>query len=68
MGLTSSSVLLGLSPEEFASLSAEQREAAIDPVRNAFLDAGAHGVMDSLSEVAELLRELNKLLDVGDRP
>lgn len=68
VGITSSSAALGMNRDEFATLSEDEREASLDPVRNLFLEVGAHAVIDSMDEVPQLLEEINKLVASGDRP
>jgi phosphonoacetaldehyde hydrolase len=68
VGITSCSAALGLDRDEFATLSEDEREASLDPVRNLFLEVGVHAVIDSMDEVPQLLEEINKLVASGDRP
>jgi 2-aminoethylphosphonate-pyruvate transaminase/phosphonoacetaldehyde hydrolase len=58
IGVTSSSSECGLSEREYRALSEEERHTKLTAVRRKFMEAGAHGVIDTLAELPGLLDQL----------
>jgi phosphonoacetaldehyde hydrolase len=63
VGVVDSSNLMGLTLEEFAALSDEEKDACRATIREQYFDAGADGVIDTLDELPGLIDELEKLLE-----
>lgn len=55
IGVVDSSNVMGLSAEEFAALSDKERSERRECVREVFQKAGAHGTVDTLSELPGLI-------------
>lgn len=67
IGVCDSSSLMGLSYSEFAALSDQERLERIQDTAQTFLAAGCHAVISSISELPELLDEINLLQDPTPR-
>jgi phosphonoacetaldehyde hydrolase len=68
VGVIDSSNEMGLAEAEFHSLSEPEKDARREAVAARFLEADAHGVIDSLAELPELINEFNEYLQSGGRP
>lgn len=55
VGVTSSSSLVGLTPEDFDRSAAEERAERLGRAREKFLAAGAHAVVDTIAELPALV-------------
>ena len=60
--------MIGLSFEEFQTLSAPQREACLTTARAELQKAGAHYVVDSLAEVDAVLDDIEMRLRSAEKP
>jgi phosphonoacetaldehyde hydrolase len=58
LGVIDSSNEMGLSEDEFNKLSDAEREARRSEIRQRFLEAGAHGVLNTLAELPGWIREV----------
>ena len=58
----------GLTLAEYASASAEQRQAVRERVTPAFREAGAHFVVDTIADLVPVLGEIEARLRRGERP
>jgi phosphonoacetaldehyde hydrolase len=68
VAVTRSSSAVGCTEEELADLSEPQRQAKLDNARRQFLDAGAHAVIDSLTELPDLVDQFRVRLQNRERP
>jgi phosphonoacetaldehyde hydrolase len=68
VGVIDSGNEMGLSEAEFAALPAAERDARRAAVRERFLSAGAHAVVNTLAELPAVVDDLNRRLRAGDRP
>lgn len=68
VGVTYSSSEVGLSEAELAQLPLEERRELSQRARTKFFDAGAHGVIETLSGLPDLINELNQRLQHGEKP
>ncbi|MFW5708877.1 MAG: phosphonoacetaldehyde hydrolase [Chloroflexota bacterium] len=59
---------LGLSAEEVAALSDEVLLKRLDPIYSRFKRAGAHYVIDSITELIPVIEDINDHLVRGERP
>lgn len=62
VGVVIGSSLLGLSSEEFAQLDRDEREMRLEAVRQAFSNAGAHYVIDSMDGLDAVLADVERRL------
>jgi phosphonoacetaldehyde hydrolase len=60
VGVVSSSNEMGLTLEEYSALPHDLMQIRKNEVRDKFLEAGAHYVIDSLSEIDVLITSINK--------
>jgi phosphonoacetaldehyde hydrolase len=65
VGVVATGNQLGLSAEEFAALSAGERETRLNAVREELTQAGAHYVVDSVSDLAPVLDAIQERLKAG---
>jgi phosphonoacetaldehyde hydrolase len=71
VGVVNSSNELGMTLEEVSELGKlgpEKLDKMKEIVRDSFLDAGAHYVIDTLDETDDLIAAINKRLERGERP
>ena len=68
VGVVIGSSELGLSPAQVRQLSAVDRAESLQGVRESFQQAGAHFVVDDISQLLALLPVINGLLAEGKRP
>jgi phosphonoacetaldehyde hydrolase len=68
IGVAGTSSEVGLTEEEFARLSQEERESKVAAARRKLRSAGAHCVIDALEELPALLDDLALRLTRGERP
>jgi phosphonoacetaldehyde hydrolase len=59
VGVVTSSNEMGMTQEEITLLSPEELMSRKKNVRNSFLEAGADYVIDDLSEIGELIHNIN---------
>lgn len=62
VGIVDSSSEMGLTPEELAALSDDEREARREVVRSSFLDTGADATIDTFADLPDLITALNEQL------
>jgi phosphonoacetaldehyde hydrolase len=67
IGVAATGNMMGLSQNEFETLSGPQREERMVIARTELERAGAHYVVDSLAEVDQVLDEIDARLRSGDR-
>lgn len=68
VGVVTSSNEMGLSLDEIRNSDEKKLETLRKDVRNTFLKAGAHYVIDNLSETEELFDKINARLAMGEKP
>lgn len=68
VGVVDSSNEMGLAKEEFLALPEEVREQRRTVIRERFMAAGAHAVINSLEELPDLITSLNERLAAGKNP
>ena len=68
IGVTGSSSAVGCTEDEMARLTDDERGLKLTAARNLFFEAGAHAVIDALSELPPLLTDLGQRLRRGARP
>lgn len=68
VGVINSSNEMGLTLNEFNMLDAQELEKRKKKVREDYLEAGADYVIESLSELYELIEKINVRLAMGERP
>ncbi|TWT61762.1 phosphonoacetaldehyde hydrolase [Rubinisphaera italica] len=68
IGVCDSSSMTGLSHEEYSQLSAEERTTRLQQTAEQFLDAGAHAVIETLSDLPELIASINQQLIQNSQP
>lgn len=68
VGVIDSSNEMGLAEAEFHALSEPEKDARREAVAARFTEAGAHGVIDTLAELPEMLDEFAEHLRTGGRP
>ncbi|MCS6866866.1 MAG: phosphonoacetaldehyde hydrolase [Gemmataceae bacterium] len=68
VGVVDTSNEMGLSAAEWAALAADEKAARRSTVRQRFMAAGAHAVIDTLAELPVLIDECNARLQRGQRP
>jgi phosphonoacetaldehyde hydrolase len=68
VGVVKSSNEMGLTQLEINKMDKTELDQMIAQVRNKFINAGAHFVIDTLAEIAELINEINARLERGERP
>jgi phosphonoacetaldehyde hydrolase len=68
VGVVTSSNEMGLSRTEIESLSEAELEERRKMVRQRYFKAGAHYVIETLSDIGELFEAINQRLAAGERP
>jgi len=68
VGVIDSSNEMGLTADEFAALSEQERDTRREAVAARYTAAGAHATLNALAELPAFLDELNTRLTRGDRP
>lgn len=68
IGVTGTGNLVGLTEQEWRSLSTETRQTKLGTARQKLLAAGAHYVIDSLDEFDTVVDEIEERLRLGERP
>ena len=60
MGVTEGSSVMGLSEEEFNTLSQEEKNEANKKSATVFFQCGAYYVINNLSEIPDLIEKIQK--------
>ena len=68
VGVVDSSNEMGLTEAELGALPPPELDARRERVRTRYRDAGAHGVLPRVTDLPELIDELNTRLARGERP
>jgi len=68
IGLAKTGNEVGLNLQELAALSEEQVKRKVDKAADGLAKTGAHYVVESISDVPEVIREIEQRLKMGDRP
>ncbi|KAB2333081.1 phosphonoacetaldehyde hydrolase [Cytobacillus depressus] len=68
VGVVIGSSEMGLSLDEYQSLSAAEREAVILQTEHSFMQSGADFTIKSMGELPQLIEEINRLIAEGKRP
>ncbi len=68
VGVIDSSNEMGLTADEFTALSETEKMVRREDIYRRYSSAGAHGVIDRLDELPELISEFNARLRAGERP
>jgi phosphonoacetaldehyde hydrolase len=68
VGVVESSSLIGKSPDELAALPGRTRNLAFRRARKSYAEAGAHFVISNLSELENILEQIESRLDRGMMP
>jgi len=68
IGLAKTGNEVGLNLQELAALSAEEVKRKVDKASDGLAKTGAHYVVESISDVPEVIREIEQRLKMGDRP
>jgi phosphonoacetaldehyde hydrolase len=68
VGLTLSGNLLGLTEAEKDRLSAAELQAKRDPISAELVRAGAHYVVDGLWDCLDAIEDINRRLELGEKP
>jgi phosphonoacetaldehyde hydrolase len=68
VGVLEGSSLIGLGPDEVPKISVAEFDSLKKKAKRKYLDAGADFVIDSLSEVPELIDTINSKLSIGENP
>lgn len=68
IGLAKTGNMLGLSLDEVKALSSEELEKRLDAARLEIHRAGAHYVVDGISDCADVIDDINTCLAAGDKP
>lgn len=68
IGVIIGSSQMGLTAEEFSSLSEAEKTLVIKRTGDAFLSAGADFTINTISELPELIDTINSLIQKGKRP
>jgi phosphonoacetaldehyde hydrolase len=68
IGLAKTGNELGLSLQEIEKLSPENLETRLIHARSELSKAGAHYVVDSIADVPEVIVDINRRLEKGERP
>lgn len=58
----------GLTEDELAALSPEQRKVVVGKARETLIRAGAHYVMDTMAELPGVIDQINAQLRLGQKP
>lgn len=68
VGVVTGSSQMGLSEQDYAGLSAEERHGVIRATERAFLQYGAHFTIRTMKELPGLIDRINSLLERGIKP
>lgn len=68
IGVVDSSNEMGLTEVEFQSISQRERDNRREQIRNSFLKAGAHAVINEIRELPSLIESLSSRIKLGERP
>jgi phosphonoacetaldehyde hydrolase len=68
IGLAKTGNEVGLNEQELAALSAEEVKRKVDRAAEGLARAGAHYVVESISDVPPVIGEIEQRLRMGDRP
>ncbi|MHC4585280.1 MAG: phosphonoacetaldehyde hydrolase [Planctomycetota bacterium] len=68
IGLAKTGNEVGLNLQELAALSAEEVKRKVDKAADGLAKTGAHYVVESISDVPEVISEIEQRLKMGDRP
>jgi len=68
IGLAKTGNEVGLNLQELAALSAEEVKRKVDKAADGLAKTGAHYVVESISDVPEVINEIEQRLKMGDRP
>lgn len=68
IGVAATGNMVGLSAEDFRALPASAREAKLESARRQLWEAGAHAVIDALSQCEPALDRIEALLRAGESP
>jgi phosphonoacetaldehyde hydrolase len=60
--------MVGVSEEEWHTLSHRERSERLERARDKLRDSGAHYVIDTLADVGQVLDQIEDRLQVGERP
>ena len=66
IGILTGSNLLGLTPEEYAAMPAEELAARKADASQRYIEAGADLVIDSIRDLPAAIEELNRRLAQGE--
>lgn len=59
---------IGLTEEQWHALTEAEQEKRLNPVRNRFLAAGAHYVIDSIADLPDVICQIEERVAEGERP
>ena len=59
---------MALNEEEIAALSPEEYERKLGRSYNILADAGAHYVIDSITDLPQVIDDINRRLASGEKP
>lgn len=68
IGIAKTGNLVGLSQESFENLALKEQNQRLEKAHLSLKDAGAHYVVDTLSDVKALLADIEKRLLAGEKP
>lgn len=68
IGIVEGSSQVGLTKEDFEALNETERKSTVESAKKAFVDAGADFVVMNMSELPEVMKRIDKLLEAGKRP
>lgn len=68
IGLAKTGNEVGLNLQELAALSAEEVKRKVDKAADGLAKTGAHYVVESISDVPEVISEIEQRLKMGNRP
>jgi phosphonoacetaldehyde hydrolase len=68
VGVVESSSLIGKTKDELAAMPARLRDLAFRRARKKYAEAGAHFVLNDLSELESVLEQIESRLDRGSMP
>lgn len=68
VGVTRTSSYLGLTELEASELKNSELKNKEDEIKNKFLSAGAHYVLNTIADLPGLIEMINKRLSLGDKP
>ena len=59
---------MGATQEELDSMSKDEMERRLQNAYERLHDAGSHYVIDSVKELPDVIRDINRRMAMGDRP